>query len=279
MSTPLAPTTRGRVAARHHVTEHGRPDAPVVLLVHGFGADQRTWQRMLPALAADHRVVLLDLMGTGRSDPTAYDREKYATLDGHAADVAEVCQELDLRDVVVVAHSVSSAIVARASLLAPGRFRRLMMLAPSARYLDDPDAGYAGGFVREDVEELLESLDHNYVAWAAAVAPMIMGNPDRPELGAEMAGVIRQTNPETARDFCRATFFSDSREVFARVSVPTVVFQCRQDALAPDSAVREVVALLPDAVLVELRATGHCPHVSAAEETAAAVLANLPPGS
>ena len=261
---------------RHHVRVLGRADGPAVLFVHGFGSDQSAWDRVLPAFLDRYRVVLVDQAGAGRFDAGAYDRERYSTLDGYAQDVVAVCEELDLRDVAVVAHSVSSVIAARAALLAPSRFSRIFMLAPSARYTDDPADGYDGGFSAEDVEELLASLDHNYLSWTASVAPMIMGNPDRPELGEEFTGSFRRLDPATARCFARATFLTDSRELLTRVQVPVVVLQCRDDALAPDSAVREVVRRLPRATLVPLRASGHCPHVSAPEETAAAVLAHLP---
>ncbi|WP_337061723.1 alpha/beta fold hydrolase [Kineococcus sp. G2] len=276
MSTPPAAAVSGSAAARHHVTVHGRPDGPVVLLVHGFGSDQQVWRPLLPAFTGEHRVVLVDQAGAGRFDAGTYDRERYSTLDGYADDLVDVCEELDLRDVVVVAHSVSSMIAARAALRAPERFRQLVMLAPSARYTDDPATGYDGGFSTEDVEELLASLDHNYLAWTAAVGPMIMGNPDRPELGEEFAGSFRRLHPGTARDFARATFLADSRELLTRVQVPTLVLQCRDDALAPESATREVAARLPRATLVDLDASGHCPHVSAPAETASVVLAHLP---
>ncbi|WP_432533731.1 alpha/beta fold hydrolase [Kineococcus arenarius] len=276
MSTVPAPARSGSASARNNVTVHGRPDGPVVLFLHGFGSNQGMWQRLLPAFLAGHRVVLLDQAGAGRFDPAAYEREKYRSLDGYAADLVEVCEELDLHDVVVVAHSVSSMIAARAAVRAPERFGRLVMIAPSARYVDDPATGYYGGFSAEDVEELLASLDHNYLSWTAAVAPMIMGNPDRPELGEEFTGSFRQLDPSTARDFARATFHTDSRELLTRVGAPTVVLQCRDDALAPDSAVREVVARLQRPTLVTLRASGHCPHVSEPAETAAAILAHLP---
>ncbi|GAB7190833.1 alpha/beta hydrolase [Kineococcus sp. NUM-3379] len=268
--------TTGPAAARHNVHEAGRPDGPVVLLVHGFGSDQHAWRRMLPALTAGHRVVLFDQAGAGGFDAGTYDRERYSTLDGYAADLVALCEEFDLRDVVVVGHSVSSMIAARAALRAPERFRQLVMLAPSACYTDDPADGYDGGFSAEDVAEVLASLDHNYLAWTASTAPMIMGNADRPELGAEFTESMRQLHPGTARDFARATFLSDSRDLLPRVTNPTVVLQCRDDALAPDTAVREVVARLPHATLVPLQAVGHCPHVSAPDETAAAILANLP---
>ncbi|GAB3242036.1 alpha/beta hydrolase [Kineococcus gypseus] len=254
----------------------GDPHGRTVLFVHGFGSDRQAWNGLLPWFLREHRVVLLDQAGAGAFDAAAYDRERYSTLDGYAADLVEVCEELDLRDVVVVAHSVSSMIAARAALLAPERFAQVVMLAPSARYVDDPAAGYDGGFSAGDVEELLESLDRNYLSWTASVAPMIMGNPERPELGEEFTGSFRQLDPATARCFARATFHTDSRELLQRVQVPVVVLQCREDALAPESAVREVVARLPRATLVPLRATGHCPHVSEPAETAAAVLAHLP---
>lgn len=258
--------------ARHDVRVLGPAEGPVHLLVHGFGTDQRAWDRMLPALLPGHRVVLVDQAGAGGFDRSAYDREKYCDLDGYAADLVEVCEELDLHDVVLVGHSVSSMIAARAAARAPERFRQLVMIAPSARYLDDPATGYDGGFSRADIEELLSSLDHNYLSWAATVAPMIMGNAERPELGDELTTSFLQLRPEHARDFARATFLSDSRDLLAQVSTPTLVLQCRDDALAPDSAVRDVVARLPRVELVALRATGHCPHISDPLETAAAVL-------
>jgi len=233
------------------------------------------WQRVLPAFAAEHRVVLLDLAGSGSAEPGAYDHERHATLDGYARDVLDVCAELDLYDIVLVAHSVSAMIAARVAVAAPGRITQLVMLAPSARYVDDPATGYDGGFSREDIEELLDSLDHNYFAWTAAVAPMVMGNPDRPELGEELTSAFRQTDPDTARGFARTTFLSDSRGLLQDVRTPTLVLQCRHDALAPETAVRRVHEGIAGSVLVPLQAAGHCPHVSAPAETAAVVLNHL----
>lgn len=263
--------------ARHAVRSLGRADGPAVVLVHGFGTDRSSWDRLLPALLPEHRVVLLDQAGAGGFDPAAYDRARYSTLDGYAADLAEVCTELDLRDAVLVGHSVSSMVIARAALLVPDRLAQLVMIAPSARYVDDPAAGYDGGFSAADVAELLESLDHNYLSWTATVAPMVVGNADRPELGSELTGSFRQLHPGTARDFARATFLTDSRDLLGRVGTPAVVLQCRDDVLAPETAVREVVARLPRATLVPLDASGHCPHLSDPAATAAALLAHLPP--
>ncbi|NAZ82357.1 alpha/beta fold hydrolase [Kineococcus sp. R8] len=271
----LATIAAATAAQRHHVTQHGRPDGRPVVFLHGFGSTQEMWHRVVPAFTPQHRVVLLDQAGAGSADPAAYDRARHSSLDGYAADLLDVCTELDLQDVVVVAHSVGSMVAARAAVAAQGRITQLVMLAPSARYVDDPAEGYEGGFAREDIDELLDSLDHNYVAWTAAVAPMVMGTPDRPELGEELTRSFRQTDPDTARDFARVTFLSDSRDVLAHVATPTLVLQCRHDALAPAPAVRRVHTGIAGSVLVELEAVGHCPHVSAPEETAAVVLAHL----
>lgn len=268
-------TTTSSAAHRHHVRITGRPEGPVVLFVHGFGTDQQSWSQLLPAFLPTHRVVLLDQAGAGGFDPTAYDRARYSSLDGYAADLVELCEELDLRDVIIVGHSVSSMIAARAVVRAPERFAQVVMIAPSARYIDDSTVGYDGGFSAEDIDELLDSLDSNYLSWSATVAPMVMGNPDRPELGDELTASFRQLRPENARDFARATFLTDSRELLPRVSTPTLVLQCRDDVLAPETAVREVASRLPDATLVSLPTSGHCPHISAPAETAAAILDHL----
>ncbi|PRY10228.1 alpha/beta fold hydrolase [Kineococcus rhizosphaerae] len=261
--------------ARHHVQVHGQDKGPILLLVHGFGSDQHAWNPLLPYFTDTHRVVVLDQAGAGGFDVAAYDRAKYSALDGYAADLVEVCEELDLRDVVVVGHSVSSMIAARAALRAPDRLARVVMIAPSARYLDDPAAGYDGGFSAEDIDELLASLSRNYLSWAAGVGPMVMGNPERPELGEQCAAAFQALHPDSARDFARATFLTDSRDLLTTLTQPTLVLQCRDDVLAPETAVREVATRLPHGTLVELKASGHCPHLSEPAETAAAIRAYL----
>ena len=274
------PPTPGRAAQRHQVRSLGRPEGsegPVLLLLHGFGTDQHAWNRLLPALTPHHRVLVLDQAGAGAFDPGAYDRTRYSTLDGYAADLVEVLEELDLRDVVLVGHSVSSMIAARVALAAPDRVHQVVMVVPSARYTDDPTTGYDGGFSSDDIDELLDSLDSNYLSWTASVAPMVMGNPQRPELGEELTASFRQLHPDAARDFARATFRTDSRALLGEVTTPVLVLQSHDDVLAPDSAVREVVARLPRATLVTLDASGHCPHLSHPEVTAAALLTHLSP--
>jgi sigma-B regulation protein RsbQ len=259
------------VLTRNNVRVSGRPDGRPIVFAHGFGCDQHMWRFVAPAFEDTHRVVLFDLVGAGGSDTSAYDPQRYGTLHGYARDILEICAELDLSDVILVGHSVSAMTAVLAVAEEPDRFAGLVLVAPSPRYLDDE--GYVGGFTRTDIEGLLDSLDSNYLGWSAAMAPVIMGNADRPELGEELTNSFCRTDPEIARHFARITFFSDNRDDLARVRTPSLVLQCSQDALAPVEVGEYVASRLPDSRLVVLTATGHCPNLSAPEETVAAVRA------
>ncbi|MEU3840199.1 alpha/beta hydrolase [Streptomyces sp. NPDC028635] len=257
------------VARRNNVTVTGNPQGPAVVLAHGFGCDQNMWRLTVPALAENYRIVLFDYVGSGRSDASAFSAERYSSLDGYARDVVEVCEALDLRDAVFVGHSVSAMIGVLAASAAPGRIGALVMVAPSPRYIDD-DA-YRGGFSAEDIDELLQSLEANYLGWSAAMAPVIMGNADRPELGDELKNSFCATDPDMARVFARTTFLSDSRDDLKGVSVPTLILECTQDVIAPREVGAFVHRAIPGSTLVTLDATGHCPHLSAPEATNEAI--------
>jgi sigma-B regulation protein RsbQ len=257
------------VRTRHHVVETGRADGPVVVLSHGFGCDQNLWRLVAPALAPSARVVLFDHVGAGRSDLSAWSEQRHGSLQGYADDVLELLTELDLRRVVFVGHSVSAMIGVLAAVQEPARFAGLVLLTPSPRYVDDGD--YRGGFSAADIDELLDSLDSNYLGWSAAMAPVIMGNPDRPELGQELTNSFCRTDPQIARVFARATFLSDNRDDLPRVTVPTLVVECAHDVIAPREVGAFVHARIPGSRLVTLDATGHCPQLSAPEATAEAI--------
>jgi sigma-B regulation protein RsbQ len=258
---------------RNNVTVTGRPDGPVIMLAHGFGCDQNLWRLVAPVLAERFQVVMFDYVGSGRSDLSAWDEERYASLDGYADDVLSVCAALDLSDVVFVGHSVSAMVGVLAVAREPQRFAKLVMVTPSPCYIDDPATGYVGGFSAADIDELLESLDSNYLGWSAVMAPVIMGNPDRPELGQELTNSFCATDPGMAAVFARTTFLSDSRAELASVRIPTLVLECAQDAIAPREVGAFVHAAIPGSRLVTLAATGHCPQLSAPEATAQEIAA------
>jgi sigma-B regulation protein RsbQ len=240
-----------------------------MLFVHGFGCDQHMWRLVAPAFSADHRVVTLDLVGAGGSDPAAWDPSRYVSLDAYAEDLVNVVDELDLHDVVLVGHSVSAMSGLLATVAAPTRFASLVLIGPSPRFIDDGD--YRGGFAEADIADLLTSLDSNYLGWSSAMAPVIMANADRPWLGEELTDSFCRMDPEIAHQFARVTFLSDCRDALAEVSVPTLVLQCRDDAIAPVSVGQYVADSIPGATMTLLDATGHCPHLSAPEDTIAAM--------
>lgn len=244
-----------------------------MVFAHGFGCDQNMFRHLEPHFADRFRTVLFDHLGAGGSDPTAYDPVRHETLEGYAEDVLAIVRELDLHDIVFVGHSVSAMLGVLTAAAEPDRFAGLVLISPSPRYLDDD--GYVGGFSEADVEELLASLDRNYLGWSQAMAPVIMGNDDRPELGAELTESFCRADPEIQKRFARATFLADNRADLARVRCPSLVLQCREDAIAPESVGHYVADNLGSATLVKLRATGHCPNLSAPDETAAAIEAFL----
>jgi sigma-B regulation protein RsbQ len=257
------------VLRRHNVNVHGDPSHPPMVFAHGFGCDQNMWRYVFPAFAEDHFVVLFDYVGAGSSDAAAYDPERYGTLHGYADDVLEICRELALEDVVFVGHSVSAMIGVLAAAADPEQFSRLVLIGPSPRYIDD--TGYVGGFAREDIEGLLESLDANYLGWSSQMAPVIMGNTDRPELGEELTNSFCRADPEIAARFARVTFLSDNRADLARVRIPSLILQCADDVIAPEAVGEYVHEHLAGSTLVHLQATGHCPNLSAPDETVQAI--------
>jgi sigma-B regulation protein RsbQ len=253
------------ILTRNNVRELGRGTQPM-LFAHGFGCDQHMWRYVTPAFENDYRIILFDYVGAGKSDWSAYDAERYATLDGYAQDVLDICETLDLHDVIFVGHSVSSMIGVLAANAQPERFAKLIMVGPSPRYINDaPD--YVGGFERSDIEGLLETMDKNYIGWANFLAPAIMQNADRPELGAELTESFCSTDPVIARQFAKATFFSDNRSDLSRVTSPSLILQCSDDIIAPNAVGEYLHRELRDSTLRVMKATGHCPHMSAPEET------------
>jgi sigma-B regulation protein RsbQ len=240
-----------------------------IVFAHGFGCDQHMWRFVAPAFERDFRTILFDHVGAGSSDLSAYNSAKYATLNGYAEDLVEMCRELDVTGAAFVGHSVSAMIGILASLKAPELFESLILVGPSPRYINDSE--YEGGFTAEQIYELLEFLAENHMGWSAAMAPAIMGNPDRPELGAELTNSFCRTDPEIAKAFARVTFMSDNRGDLRKVTTRSLVLQCSDDIIAPKQVGEYVHQNLKDSTLVFMEATGHCPNLSAPEETIAAI--------
>jgi sigma-B regulation protein RsbQ len=243
----------------------GRGSRPIVF-AHGFGCDQNMWRFVAPAFEENYRVVLFDYVGSGKSDIRAYNAQKYATLAGYAQDVLEICHALRLSEVIFVGHSVSSVVGMLASITEPRLFSRLILVGPSPCYINHPP-DYHGGFERADIEGLLDLMEKNYIGWANFLAPVVAKNPERPDVARELEESFCSTDPRVARRFAEATFLSDNRSDLAKVTVPSLIMQCSEDAIAPAEVGDYLSRHLPGSTLRVLEATGHCPHMSHPEET------------
>ena len=253
------------ILRRNNVRVFGA-DAQPMMFAHGFGCDQNMWRYMTPAFEQDYRIVLFDYVGAGKSDVRAYDAERYRTLSGYAQDILDVVDALDLREVILVGHSVSSVIGILAANRQPERFAHLILVGPSPRYIDEPPH-YRGGFERSEIDGLLDMMDRNYIGWANFLAPAIMKNAERPELGEELTASFCSTDPVIARQFAQATFFADNRGDLAAVQVPSLILQCSEDMVAPVEVGEYMHSVMPRSAFQLMQATGHCPHMSHPEET------------
>ncbi|MEW6370218.1 MAG: alpha/beta hydrolase [Pseudomonadota bacterium] len=260
------------VRHRNNVSIHGTGSTTVVF-AHGFGCDQAVWRFISPAFAERYRILAFDLVGSGGSDLAAYDRARYGSLHGYADDLLDILDEFADGPVIYIGHSVSAMIGMLAGIKAPERFLAQVMLAPSPCYINED--GYIGGFTRGDIDELLETMDANYLGWSSNVAPIIMGAPNAPQLAAELTHNFCRNDPDIARHFARVTFLSDHRADLPRVNVPTLIVQCSDDLIAPREVGDYLHRHIPGSRLHVLPNIGHCPHMSAPEESARAALAFL----
>ena len=260
------------VLKRHNVHVTGKGKIPMVF-AHGFGCDQNMWRFVTPAFEEDYKLVLFDYVGAGMSDESAYSKEKYSSLQGYADDILEICHELDLKDVILVGHSVSAMIGVLAVIKEPELFSNLIMVSPSPYYISEGD--YVGGFTKEDLESLLESMDSNYLGWTSVVAPVIMGNQEQPELAETLRNSFCRANPEIAKHFAHVTFTSDNRADLPKVKTRSLILQCTQDTIAPPPVGEYVHQAVPGSELAMIDVSGHCPHMSAPEQTIKAIKAFL----
>jgi sigma-B regulation protein RsbQ len=256
------------IVKRNNVKVFGKGSQPM-LFAHGFGCDQNMWRFITPAFEEEYRLILFDYVGAGGSDVSAYHPERYSSLNGYAKDVLDICEDLELKNIVFVGHSVSAMVGLLATVEKPELFERMIMVGPSPCYINHGD--YKGGFDRNDIESLLQTMEKNYIGWANFLAPAIMGNKDRPELGQELTDSFCSTDPVIARQFAKATFFSDNREDLKKTKVPSLILQCSDDIIAPSEVGQYLSRHLPHSTLRVMKATGHCPHISEPEETIALI--------
>jgi sigma-B regulation protein RsbQ len=256
------------ILKRNNVNATGK-GIKTILFAHGFGCDQNMWRFITPAFENDYRIVLFDYVGCGKSDISAYNPDRYNNLNGYAQDIIDICETLDLTDIIFVGHSVSSMTGMLASIHKPGLFSSIVMIGPSPRYIND--AAYFGGFEKKDLEGLFDVMDNNYIGWANFLAPVVMKNPEQPQLTKELEESFCSTDPKITRKFAEVTFFSDNRHDLSKLKVPSLILQCSEDAIAPDEVGEYTFKNMPGSTYIKMKATGHCPHMSHPDETIALI--------
>ncbi|MDN3688532.1 alpha/beta fold hydrolase [Cyclobacterium jeungdonense] len=256
------------IIVRNNIKISGNGVQPMVF-AHGFGCDQQMWRYITPSFEREYQIILFDHVGSGKSDQSAYDFEKYNSLNGYAEDLIEICDELDLQNVIFVGHSVSSIIGALASIKRPDLFEKLIMIGPSPCYINKE--GYFGGFSSEDIDELVETLESNYLGWSSHITPVIVGNPEMPEYSEELRNSFCNMNPEIAKHFAKVTFLGDNREDLSQVLTPSLIIQCHPDIIAPVKVGEYVHKKMPESKYFLLSASGHCPHLTAPDQVISSI--------
>lgn len=256
------------VLKRNNVTIHGN-GSEVIVFAHGYGCDQNMWRFLTPAFKNDYKIILFDHVGSGKSDWSSYEKQKYSSLQGYANDIIEICKTLDLKKIILVAHSVSAMIGMLAAIKSPKIFKQIIMIGPSPRYINDEN--YFGGFSEKDILEMVDTLDSNYLGWSSAITPIIMDNPDKPELTEELKNSFCRHDPEIAKHFARVTFTGDNRKDLAYLQIPTLIIQSKKDLIASIQVGEYVHQHISNSEFLIIEANGHCPHMSHPEETINAI--------
>jgi sigma-B regulation protein RsbQ len=245
--------TRDLVISRNNVKVIGQ-GTRVLMFGNGFGCDLNTWRMITPAFEKEFKLVLFDYVGSGHSDINAYDNDRYSNLEGYAKDIIDICEALNLEEVVFIGHSVSSMIGLLAVNSASEFFSKIVFIGPSPRYLNDQN--YPGGLERGELEELLEIMDTNYLGWSSTMAGHIMGNPDRPELAEGLSKSFCSTDPTIAKKFARVTFLSDKRADLPKLKIPSLTIQCKEDFLTNDEVARYIQSVTPKNHVTFLKSPG-----------------------
>lgn len=260
------------ILKRNNVTVLGKGNQTLIF-AHGFGSNQTAWRYIVPAFESDYRIVLFDHVGAGKSDLSAYNPHRYNSLSGYAHDLLEIYAELKLTNSILIAHSVSAMIGLLAALIKPQYFSRLIMIGASPRYLND--TGYIGGFEQSDLDAFYAAMSANYNAWVCGFAPLIIGDPQQPELAIEYVSTLKALRPDIASVLARTIFQSDFRDDLPRLTIPTLIVQSSQDNAVPMEVGRYLAAKIPNSQLMNINAKGHVPHLSAPQEVIQAIRAYL----
>lgn len=259
---------KSKIQLRNNVQISGKGET-ILIFAHGYGCDQNMWRKVVPHFEENYRILLFDHVGSGQSDETAYDFEKYSSLQGYADDLLDICDAFCDGNTVFVGHSVSAMIGVLASAKKTEIFRSMVLIGPSPCYINQD--GYHGGFTAKDIDELVSTLENNYLGWSHYITPVIAGAEDDGAVAKELENSFCRMNPAIAKHFAKVTFMGDNRADLHHADVPSLVIQCNPDVISPVEVGKYVAEKLPDGYYKELKVPGHCPHLTAPEATAEAM--------
>jgi sigma-B regulation protein RsbQ len=252
--------TRQQIIERNNINVLGRGEQPLVF-AHGLGLDQTSWSLIEPAFQDDYKIILFDHIGCGGSDLSYYDETKYSSLKGYADDLADLCEMLELKNSLFVGHSVSAMIGIIASLQQPSLFDKMIFITPSPHYINDPELD-DGSFPKEQLDSIVAEMDHDYAKWVRTNMPLLLHNPDKPEIQKYLTQSFLKVDRKIAKQFAVATFFSDYRKELLKFKVPSLILQCHSDIMSPLQVGDYLHAHLDNNDLRVLDAEGHFPHIT-----------------
>jgi len=254
---------------KNNVKVIGNLDGPTMLFAHGFGTDQNAWSKVSEAFISKYRIILFDNVGAGKADPEAFSPNKYDTLQAYANDLIEICEEYDVKDAIMIGHSVSGMVSLLTAIKRPEFFSKLALVGASPRYLND--TGYLGGFEQQDLDSLFDTMANNYFAWVSGFSAAAMGNPDNPQLAEGFAETLKAIRPDIAQSVARVIFQSDYRKELSKLNKPTLLIQAKEDIAVPIDVAYYLNNNIVDSKLTIVNAYGHFPHISAPNEVINAV--------
>lgn len=258
------------ILKRNNVNIIGKGEKTIVF-GHGLACDQKIWDTILPYFEEDYQIVLYDYVGSGDSDFSAFDTERYSTMHGYAKDLLEILEAIDVGEVIFVGHSVSAMIGILASIEKPEYFENLILIGSSPRYLNE-HPNYHGGYDESDIEELITMMEMNFSGWATLAAANFMNNPDRPLLTEQLIEVYNEEDPAMMKSFAEVVFLSDHRQDLPEVTIPSLIMQCSEDSIVPLESAEYLHKHLKNSKLIVMEATGHYPQISYPEETVNTIL-------
>ncbi|MBS7566690.1 alpha/beta hydrolase [Mucilaginibacter sp. Bleaf8] len=258
------------ILRRNNVHVEGNIERPeTIVFAHGFGSDQTAWRGVKPAFESSYRLVLFDNAGAGQAAPLSYSPAKYRSLQGYALDLLEIANTLNLRNAIFVGHSVSAMIGLLSSISAHDVFSKLILIGASPRYLND--AGYCGGFSKQDLESLYTQMTDGYLQWASGFSKLAMANHHNPDLAASFSKSLSALRPDTALQVAKSIFESDFRSILPQVNREVLLIRSQTDTVVPEEVSIYLNQHIRNSRLVTVDAEGHFPHMSAPQEIIKAI--------